>query len=114
MKYTVYCIQNLLNNKIYVGYTGRSVEKRWAEHARYAKHRTMDYHLYRSINLYGIDNFLFQKLEFFDNKKSALAAEISWIDLFRSWDREFGYNLTKGGESIFWTEELLDKQKNLS
>lgn len=56
-------------------------------------------HLYNAMKKYGIENFVFTVLEEFDDSLDAFAAEIFWIGYFRSWDHDFGYNDSRGGES---------------
>ena len=45
------------------------------------------------------DNFVFIVLEEFDDASDAFEAEVFWIEYFRSWDHNFGYNDSRGGES---------------
>ena len=48
---------------------------------------------------YSTNNFVFTPIETFDTDKEVFEAEIFWIEHLRSWDRDFGYNESKGGES---------------
>jgi group I intron endonuclease len=51
----IYKITNLINNKIYIGKTIRTVELRWQEHIRDSK--TGKTPLYLAMQKYGINNF---------------------------------------------------------
>lgn len=52
--YTVYIHKNKVNDKIYVGITGRTVEERWGYNGNgYYRNK----HFYDSILKYGWDNF---------------------------------------------------------
>lgn len=95
MKYKIYIICNKLNNKVYIGYTSREIDKRFSEHCNLH----IKQHLHLAIAKFGIDNFSIQLIESFNNKESALEAERFWIGFFRSWDPKFGYNFTLGGEN---------------
>lgn len=98
--YYIYLLQNKINNKIYVGFT-KNLKRRMYEHFWHAKkltHSNKKWYIHNSINKYGKDNFSITEWEIFDNIEDALEAEQFWISFFRSWDRNFGYNLTRGGE----------------
>jgi DNA-binding NarL/FixJ family response regulator len=41
---------------------------------------------------------VFQIIEEFETELDAFEAEQFWIQFFRSWDKNYGYNLTTGGE----------------
>ena len=52
----IYKITNRINQKVYIGQTSFSVEKRWKEHVQdINKH--LDRPLYRALSKYGIENF---------------------------------------------------------
>lgn len=51
----VYKIVNLINGKIYVGKTTKSIEERFARH-RYS-HVDGNTYLYKSMRKYGFENF---------------------------------------------------------
>lgn len=92
----IYKITNKVNNKVYVGQTNRSLEIRWREHkSRAGCHYTS--HLYSAMDKYGIDNFIFEKIEevaedYLDDR------EKFWIEYYDSSNPQKGYNLTIGGQ----------------
>lgn len=94
----IYKIENKINGKIYVGQSV-SIEKRWTTHRNTATNKysdSYDYPLYRAIRKYGLENFTFSIIE--ECKVSELnEKEIYWIDFYKSYDKNFGYNLTLGG-----------------
>ena len=54
----IYKVTNNINNKVYIGQTSTSIEKRWTQHksaARTAKNNKIIF--YNAINKYGEDNF---------------------------------------------------------
>jgi len=99
----VYIIQNILNNKIYVGKTNRPL-KRFAEHnviSNNINHRGFGL-IHRAIRKYGKHNFTYQIIEEWYDEQNAYDAEEFWIEFFRSCVTKFGkncggYNLDVGG-----------------
>lgn len=93
----IYKIQNLLNNKVYVGQSN-DILRRWRDHKNNAfnsNDHNYNTHLYRSIRKYGLQNFSFEILE--ECSTSELdAREIYWISYYNSFFE--GYNLTMGGD----------------
>lgn len=98
----VYTIHNIKNNKMYVGLS-RNVERRWLKHIRVASGKKTDckYLVHKAISKYGINNFVFSIIQSFAMLKDCKNAEIYWIKYFKSKSRDFGYNLTGGGEGLF-------------
>ena len=112
----IYKITNKINGKVYVGQTNRGLETRWREHkSRAGCHYTS--HLYSAIDKYGIDNFIFEKIEeiaeeYLDEK------ERFWISYYDSNNPQKGYNLTIGGQgkrnyNIEKIRNLWDKGKSV-
>ena len=64
----IYKITNDINNKIYIGKTDFSIEKRFKEHCRDAcKTRNEQRPLYAAMQKYGIDHFNITLIEETDN-----------------------------------------------
>ena len=60
----IYKITNNINNKIYVGKTEYSIEKRFKEHCNDAfKERCEKRPLYSAIRKYGVENFTFEVVQ---------------------------------------------------
>lgn len=90
----VYLITNLENNKIYVGSTLNSFKERWSTHIqklRRGQHSNL--HLQNAYNKYGENKFKFSILEVLTVEKDILNREQYYINLFKSYDREIGYNI---------------------
>jgi len=88
---SIYGIRNLIDFKIYVGST-KNMRQRVRRH-RYDLKKGVhkNPHLQNAYNKYGKRNFVYfslQKWDIFSLKD----AEQHWIDFFKSYDREFGYN----------------------
>lgn len=88
----IYKITNIINNKVYIGQTTKTVEARWKQHKRNSVSKK--YALYYAMRKYGIDNFKIETLEQCNNKDLD-EKEIEWIAFYNSY-RE-GYNMTLGG-----------------
>ena len=90
----IYKITNTVNNKVYIGKTELSIEKRFKEHCRDSqKIRYEKRPLYSAMRKYGIENFTIEKIEETNNP---IERECYWIDYFNSFKN--GYNATLGGD----------------
>ena len=97
----IYKITNIVNNKIYVGKTKKTIAIRYKSHLRQAE-KNLELHktsipLYNAINEYGIDNFIIEEIEecpldILDER------EIYWIKQLKAQDPNIGYNICSGGE----------------
>lgn len=92
----VYKITNIINNKVYIGLTTTSLEKRWRAHKNLAG--KSDKHLYKSMNKYGVDNFNIEIIEETDSIEKLGELERHYIKTYNSTNPEYGYNITSGGE----------------
>ena len=81
------------NNKIYIGITNISTERRWRKDGSGYKEQFV----YRAILKYGWENVKHEIL--FENltKEQAELKEIELIKFYKSNQRDFGYNLANGG-----------------
>lgn len=65
----IYKITNKINNKVYVGQTIKTVEKRFNQHKNNSnKEYFSQIALYQAFNKYGIENFKVETLEECDNE----------------------------------------------
>lgn len=112
-KFCIYKIINLINGKIYIGKT-LDINKRWRKHIKISKNRekkTYQY-LHKSINKYGVVNFIIEELENNLTEQEAFDREKFWIIFFNSKNPDIGMNLTDGGEGVSglkWTEDSKNK-----
>lgn len=92
----VYKITNNLNQKLYIGKTDFSIEKRWLEHCNERlRSQSQDRPLYRAMNKYGIEHFSIEIIEECSIDQ-VYSREIYWIEYYGSFKN--GYNATSGGE----------------
>lgn len=98
---TIYCITNLINNKMYIGQTFRTWQERWKDHLEAAQDLNNQRPLYRAMRKYGIENFSLTIIENCPDKELN-DREQYWINKKQTWIAEHpnkGYNLTSGGNN---------------
>lgn len=111
--YKVYLIENIINGKVYVGWTSQSLNKRLQQHSRSTRV------IGKAIKHHGIDSFVIKELESFDTRESALKSEIYWVDFYKANTYNLGYNCTCGGDDsprtrnvdVYKTNEFKDKMR---
>ena len=92
----IYLIRNDVNDRVYVGQTKRSIEKRFQEHAT-ATEANRGCVLARAIQKYGADKFHVELLEEgFRTREELDAAEARYIEAFGC-RAPNGYNVAEGG-----------------
>lgn len=93
MKYLVYKITNIINNKIYIGQTTESLEKRFSRHVGYQSEGNDKFH--RAIKKYGKENFKIELVEEVENQIILNEREQFWISELDSINN--GYNTVNDG-----------------
>lgn len=93
----IYKIINDINDKIYIGKTTETIEKRWKEHCNdYKKEQCKKRPLYNAMKKYGIEHFSIIKVEKVENISDLENRERYWIEFYSSF--KYGYNATIGGD----------------
>lgn len=92
----VYCVTNLVNRKIYIGQTTRTLEQRWAGHI-HSHGRNGCRLLNAAILKYGKDAFEKRVIGFANSQPELDALEVSLIATHQANNREIGYNIACGG-----------------
>lgn len=93
----IYKITNQINNKVYIGQTVKSLQKRFTQHKNNSnKEYFSQIVLYKAFNKYGIENFFFEEIEQVPNELLD-EREKYWIEYYDSYFN--GYNSTLGGRS---------------
>lgn len=99
LKTGVYAIVNVRNGKRYVGSASRSFAGRREEHWNaLCREGHFNRHLQAAWNKYGPAAFVFQILERC-RPEQCLEREQVWLDAYRSYEREHGYNSRPCAES---------------
>ena len=95
----IYKITNDINNKIYIGKTAFSIQKRFQEHCQDAfRERCEKRPLYAAMQKYGIEHFSIEQIEECSDDIAA-DREAYWIGVYKAYST--GYNATLGGDGKF-------------
>ena len=95
IKSGIYIITNTVNDKIYIG-SAFNLSNRMACHKyTLSNNKHSNPHLQSAYDLYGEDKFLFEVLEFVEDKNIILEREQHYLDFYLAYDRKIGYNICK-------------------
>jgi group I intron endonuclease len=103
----IYILTNLINNKIYVGQTVRSLEKRINQHLK----RSDCIAISSAIKKYGIESFKIEQIDSAETIEELNKKENEWI-LKLNTVYPNGYNLNTGGLNKRWSEFSKIKMSN--
>jgi len=79
----IYIIKNTVSQRVYVGQTGGSFEKRWSQHTcALNKNNHVNKVLQDDWNAFGSDAFVFQVAQELSNRDGIVKFEKMWIDKF--------------------------------
>lgn len=92
--YKIYKYTNLINGKIYIGQTCRSIKKRAGKDGI---HYQGCAHFYRAIQKYGWNNFICEIIIDQLSQDEANYWEEYYITSLKSYDYNYGYNIAFGG-----------------
>lgn len=108
-KGSIYKIECLCTNKVYIGQTIQHPPiRRWVDHYKQIYDETNNLYLYRAFRRWGISNFIFQILEENIEIKELSKKEQSWISKYNASDPQYGYNLTSGG--VMTSKSVINEQ----
>ena len=96
----IYKIFNDINDKLYIGKTLYTIERRWKQHKNNAKVRKDLEHLplYSAMNKYGIEHFSIEEIEEVKDEKKLSEREQYWIKYYNTYN--YGYNASIGGDGL--------------
>lgn len=110
----IYTITNKFNGKIYVGYS-TNMSRRMYKHQRDLKaNEHANPHLQSAYNHYGEDCFDFEVLEFHQEMSILPSMENYWVNMLKSNDREYGYNIACTSDRHVpykWSDETRQRMK---
>lgn len=117
----VYKLQNSINNKVYIGKANNPNERKIRHFSNARTGYSKNYKnqlIHKAITKYGEENFTFEIIEECENETIALEREVYWIEIYKSYigkyGKEFGYNLTPGGDGGCTPETAKKISKTLS
>jgi len=114
LKCGVYKILNIYNNKIYIG-SSINLYNRFCHHASELKSNIhKNKHLQSSWNKYGAGVFVFEVIEYINDKDNLLRREQFWIDYYKSYIKEIGYNICKIAGSCLGIIRSTETRKKMS
>ena len=106
--YTVYSHINKINSKIYVGIT---CQEPWTK--RFNSKDGSGYKscilFYNAIQKYGWNNFEHKILATCEEENAAKELERYYIALYKSNDKNFGYNIMEGGQTQRYPQSIKEK-----
>lgn len=108
-KYCVYK-HTAPNGKVYIGITGCNPEDRWRKGYGY---HNQNPHFENAIKKYGWDNITHEVICNQLSRENACEMERFFIQLYKSYDKRYGYNKTLGGDSCAQTRERVIEQYSL-
>ena len=102
----IYKVTNLINNKVYIGQTIKTLEQRKNNHIKSAN-KENGFYFHKSLKKYGEENFKWQVICICPNIESLNEQEEYYITHYNSMNE--GYNLTSGGENYTRSEKTKRK-----
>lgn len=106
----IYKIENHINNKVYIGQTINTIQRRYNGTSLKAIYENMhNDHLRRAMRKYGLDNFSIEILIESDSIDELNGYEQYYINIFNSMDPNHGYNKRDGGKNNKASTELKQK-----
>ncbi len=93
--YKIYKVTNLIDGKVYIGCTKQPIQERKRSHLSLVKNKN-GYYFHENLMKCGVDNFRWEVLLYCE-KYESYRYEKEIIKLFKSNNKEYGYNLTEGG-----------------
>lgn len=117
LKGYIYKITNIETQKIYIGQTRTSIQRRFKQHLNNAFRpncSTYNNKLSKSIRKHGTDRFIIEIIK--EITASSLGSlckqldkeEIYYINLYKSTFNDYGYNIQNGGQYIYYTPEQIE------
>lgn len=109
----IYKVTNVVNGKVYIGQTMRTIEARWKDHNWDSNNKNGPKYcssFHNAIRKYSADSFIVEEVEECDNSLLN-EREVFWIAFYNSADNCHGYNLTTGGDGGYLRAPETDETK---
>lgn len=98
----------MINSKVYVGQTIRTLDVRWKAHQN-ERHSGTDRPICRALRKYGVHSFKIEEITKATSKDNLDELEAFWIIELDSMNPAFGYNARAGGNNTTFCEETKKK-----
>ena len=110
----VYCIENKLDGKKYIGITKGEIDRRFKQHKQITKSKNSSYrnHIHKAMAMYGIENFTVYQVDEANTKEDLFEKEKYWIKKLDT--KNNGYNETDGGEGTWGWKPTEEQRKQNS
>lgn len=110
----IYSITNKIDNKRYIG-SAENLIIRWNEHKRdLNKKEHHNSHLQNAWNKYKEEAFIFEVLEYVENKNYLVQIEQYYLDWMETYKKDFGYNISRTAGSILGYRHTEESKKKIS
>ena len=107
----IYMVRNKINNKVYFGQTRRSFNARYKYNFPQYTHNK---HIRNSIEKYGWENFeVIEEFDRAETQEELNKLENLYIKMWQTYKPKHGYNKTLGGETCVFTDETVEKLRNI-
>ena len=104
----VYCIENKITGKKYVGITTGEIQRRFKRHKELANSNRNKQHLHKALLKYDFESFIIYQIDEALSKDELFEKEKLWISKLDT--KNNGYNETSGGEGSL-SRKLSDETK---
>lgn len=115
----IYTITNVINSKMYVGYTDDFNTRKYNHFRELKTNRHSNTHLQGGFNKYGEENFIMELIEEY-SIELLIAMEHYWATILNVHNRKFGYNLgatnplTRGTRPMAGKKHTLKSREKIS
>ena len=99
----IYKATNTINKMCYIGQTIKTITTRKSGHKNCVNNRNINTYFHISIRKYGWDNFTWEVLCECDTKEELNEMEFHYIKQYHSYIKDYGYNMTYGGDNTLKT-----------
>lgn len=109
----IYKISNTINNKVYIGSTVNLYDRYHNHKSRVKRNAHENYYFQKDVCEYGLDSFVFEVIELCE-KDNLKQLESRYMDEYKSYNEQFGYNIMIKEDSTFSREKRVSTREKIS